>query len=126
MNDSNPFEFDFFQVISQSFPALKLLRMSNSHPQKAKQHLSTSIAFPHLTYLDLTDSHVDYAEQFLLIKNAYVPRLTHLCMRYKSLVSITNNFINDVTEFNFTAVKCIDDCESFVRPKRFSQYFPLV
>lgn len=126
MNDGYPFEFDFFRLISQSFPALKFLHFSNSCSQKGKQHLSTSITFPHLTYLNLTESHVDYAEQFLLAKNAYVPGLMHLCIRYRSLVAITNNFTNDVTQFNFTTVKYIDGCESFVRPKRFSQYFPLV
>ena len=126
MNDSYPFEFDFFRLISQNFPALKFLHLSNSSPQKVKQHLSTSITFPHLTYLDLRHAHVDYAEQFLLIKNAHVPHLMHLCIRYKSLVAITNNFTNDVTQFNFTTVKCINGCESLVRPKRFSQYFPRV
>ena len=126
MHDGYPFEFDFFRLISQSFPALKFLHFSNSCPQKGKRHLSTSITFPYLTYLNLTHSHVDYAEQFLLTKNAYVPRLMHLCIRYRSLVAIINNFTNDVTQFNFTMVKRIDSYESFVRPKRFSQYFPLV
>ena len=126
MNDGYPFEFDFFRLISQNFPALKFLHLSNSSPQKVKQHLSTSITFPHLTYLDLRHAHVDYAEQFLLIKNAHVPHLMHLCIRYKSLVAITNNFTNDVTQFNFRTVKYIDGCELFVRPKRFSQYFRLV
>ena len=126
MNDSNPFEFDFFRLISQNFPALKFLYISNSYPQKIKQHLSTSIAFPHLTFLNLADAHVDYAEQFLLTKNAYVPRLVNLHIKYKSLAAITNNFTNEVTQFNFTTVKRLDTCDSSVHLENCHLYFPLL
>lgn len=126
MNDSNPFEFDFFRLISQSFPALKFLHISNSYSQKIKPHLPTSIAFPHLTFLNLGDAHVNYAEQFLLTKNASVPRLMNLRIRYKSLAAITNNFTNEVTQFNFTTLKRLDTCDSSVHSEKFRLYFPLL
>ena len=126
MNDSNPFEFDFFRLISHNFPALKFLHIANSHPQKNQQHLSTFIAFPHLTLLNLVDAHVHYAKQFLLTKNAYVPRLMNLQIRYKSLAAITNDFTNERTEFNFDTLKRLGTCEISAHPEIFYLYFPFL
>ena len=114
-----------FDSFLRTFP-LKFLHISNSYSQKIKPHLSTSIAFPHLTFLNLLHAHVNYAEQFLLTKNAYVPRLMNLRIRYKSLAAITNNFTNEVTQFNFTTLKRLDTCDSSVQPETMCLYFPLL
>ncbi|CAF1391886.1 unnamed protein product [Adineta ricciae] len=46
MTDLNPFEYNFFQIISHSFPYLKSLYITNDQPQKGKQQSKTSITFP--------------------------------------------------------------------------------
>ena len=122
MNDIIPFEHKLFQLISQDFPFLEYLYISNNHPQKDKQHSSTLITFPYLTLLDLKYAHVDYAELFLLKKNTHLPRLLNLCIEYESLTMITNNFTNDATHFNFGKLKSLDVCQSFVRPENFHLY----
>ncbi|CAF4787296.1 unnamed protein product [Rotaria sp. Silwood1] len=101
MSDAIPFEDNLFKLISQNFPFLEFLYISNDYPQKHNQHSSTSIIFPYLKFLDLKWAHIDYAELFLLKKNMYLSRLSNLFMKYESLITITNNFTNDATQFNF-------------------------
>jgi hypothetical protein len=124
MGDIHAFEHKLFQLISQDLPFLEFLYICNAHRQKYKQHSSTLITFPHLTLLDLQCTHVDYAEQFLLKKNVHLPRLLNLCIEYKSLAKITNNFTNNTERFNFSKLKCLDLCQPFVPPENFHQYFP--
>jgi hypothetical protein len=126
MTDIYPFEHKLFKLVSQDLPFLEFLYISNTRPQKDKQHSSTLITFPYLTLLNLKWGHVDYAEQFLLKKNIHLPRLLNLCIEYKSLVKITNNFVNDATCFNFSKLINLDVCHPFVRPENFHQYFPLL
>jgi len=66
--DEHPFEQEFFLQISQSFPLMENLTLSNWKPQnnercrKSKddnQDLSI-IKYPHLTYLCLDETHDDY------------------------------------------------------------------
>ncbi|CAF1277710.1 unnamed protein product [Rotaria sordida] len=92
MTDGRPFEHNLFKLISQCFPLLKELNVVNHQPQKTKQHSSILIIFPHLILLNLIKAHVDYAEQLLCDKNTHLPALLDLCIKYKSLVMITNNF----------------------------------
>ncbi|CAF1272163.1 unnamed protein product [Adineta steineri] len=73
MTDSFSFEHEFFKIISDSFPFLKNLKISNMEPQKKKQHPSTLISFPHLNLLNLIDAHNDYAEQFLVDTDIHLP-----------------------------------------------------
>ncbi|CAF4657401.1 unnamed protein product [Rotaria sp. Silwood1] len=101
MSDAIPFEDNLFKLISQNFPFLEFLYISNDYPQKHNQHSSTSIIFPYLKFLDLKWAHIDYAELFLLKKNMHLSRLSNLFMKYESLITITNNFTNDATQFNF-------------------------
>ncbi|CAF2587448.1 unnamed protein product [Rotaria sp. Silwood2] len=122
----DPLEYKLFQIIFHDFPFLNLLYISNRYPIKDKQYSSKLITFPYLTFLDLQYTHVDYIELFLLKKNTYLPRLLNLCMEYKSLTMITNNFTNNPTHFNFGKLKSLDICESFVRPENFHEYFPLL
>jgi len=68
-----------------------------------------------LTTLDIRYTHIDYDEQFLLQKNAHLPRLLNLCIEYKRLVDITNNF---------RTVKRLDCQKPFVQLFNFHQYFP--
>jgi len=126
MSDIDPFEYKLFQLISQAFPFLEFLSISNDRSQKNKQHSSTLIIFPYLTFLDLDCAHYDYAEQLLMEKYAHLPRLVNLCMKYKSLLKITNNFTNDATQFNFGTLKSLDVCRQFVHPENFHEYFPLL
>ncbi|CAF4044574.1 unnamed protein product [Rotaria sordida] len=126
MNDGIPFENKLFKVISQDFPFLEFLYISNDYPQKDNQHSSTLITFPYLKFLHLKWAHIDYAKLFLLKKNIHLSRLSNLSIEYKSLITITNNFTNDATQFNFDKLKSLDVCQSFVRPKNFHQYFPLL
>ena len=126
MIDANAFEHKLFKVISQDFPSLEFLHISNRHSQKDKQHSSALITFPYLTFLGIQSAHVDYGELFLLEKNMHVPRLVNLSIQYISLTRITNNFTKDVTHFNFGKLKGLDVCQPFVRPKNFHQYFPLL
>ncbi|CAF3395338.1 unnamed protein product [Rotaria socialis] len=127
MDDIIAFEHKLFKIISQDFPFLELLYVSNSCPLKDKQYSSsTLITFPYLTFLDLTWTHVDYAELFLLKKNIDLPRLLNLSVEYKSLTTITSNFTDDATYFNFDKLKNLDACEPFDRPENFHQYFPLL
>jgi hypothetical protein len=126
MNDTHPFEYKVFKRISQDFSFLEFLRIINGDPIKDKQHSSILITFPYLKLLDIKWTHFEYAELFLLERNTHLPRLVNLSMKYTSLITITNNFTNDATHFNFGTLKCLDLCQSFVRPENFHQYFPLL
>ncbi|CAM4895107.1 unnamed protein product [Rotaria socialis] len=97
MTDIYPFENNFFDVISQSFPLLKELYIFNEKPQKNKQQSMTLIAFSHLIDLDLSSAHADYAERFLVDKHCYLPCLLNINIRYEPLALVTNNFTGDAT-----------------------------
>ncbi|CAF1182254.1 unnamed protein product [Rotaria sordida] len=113
-------------VVFRYFPFLEFLYISNDYPQKDNQYSSTLITFPYLKFLHLKWAHIDYAKLFLLKKNIHLSRLSNLSIEYKSLITITNNFTNDAMQFNFDKLKSLDVCQSFVRPKNFHQYFPLL
>jgi hypothetical protein len=126
MKDRIAFEHKLFQLISEEFPFLEFLYISNYYPMQDKQRLFTLITFPYLTLLDLKCAHVQYAELFLLKKNLHLPCLLNLAIEYESLTMVTNNFTNNATHFNFERLKSLDVCQSFVRSKNFHQYFPLL
>ena len=52
-NDLRPFQNEFFQIISESFPFLRRLTIENDQPQKYKKSSFTLITFAHLAVLDL-------------------------------------------------------------------------
>jgi hypothetical protein len=121
-----PFQDKLFKLISQDFPFLEILRIYNSWSSVDNQYPSTLLTFPYLTLLDIRSTHVDYIERFLLKTNMHLPRLSNLFMKYELLILITDNFTKDATQFNFWKLKSLDLCQSFVRPKNFHQYFPLL
>ncbi|CAF3999621.1 unnamed protein product [Adineta steineri] len=123
MTDSYPFEREFFKTISDSFPFIENLTISNLEPQKNKQHSSTLISFPHLNLLNLINAHDDYAEQFLVDTNTHLPCLLDLCITYESLEIVTNNFTNDATRLYCSELKGLHMDKPFVRPKHFDEYF---
>ncbi|CAF3314153.1 unnamed protein product, partial [Rotaria socialis] len=49
----NKIPFELFKLISEDFPFLQFLYISNGHPQQDKLHSSTLITFPYLTFLNL-------------------------------------------------------------------------
>ncbi|CAF0937632.1 unnamed protein product [Rotaria sordida] len=124
IDDIRPFEHEFFQIISQSFPFLETLSIQNDEPQKYKTNSFTFITFPHLAVLNLELAHIDYVEQFLFERKTRLPCLLHLTIQYESLVMITNNFTNDPTRLNFTQLKNLVTDKSFIRPENFHSYFP--
>lgn len=85
MIDIYAFEYDFFKLVSESFPVLKTLVIKNDQPQKEKRPSTTRIAFPHLIVLYIAHAHVDYAEQFLFDDYCHLPRLLDLSISYRSL-----------------------------------------
>ncbi|CAF4967901.1 unnamed protein product [Rotaria sp. Silwood1] len=126
MTDTSPFEHQLFKIISDDFPFLKELNISNVEPHKEKQHSSTLINFPHLNLLNLVEAHVDYAEQFLVDTNTHLPCLLDLYIEYESLAMVTNNFTNDTTRLYCAKLKGLHIDKPFVRSKRFDEYFPLL
>ncbi|CAF1348082.1 unnamed protein product [Rotaria sordida] len=125
MSDGRPFEYNLFILIPQCFPLLKELHVINYQPQKNKQHSSILIILSHLILLNLVETHADYAEQLLFDKNTHLPCLLDLCIEYKSLAMITNNFTNNPIRRNCAKIKKLD-VDTLLRPKNFHEYFPLV
>jgi hypothetical protein len=126
MMERIPFEERLFQLISQDFPFLEILYVCNNWPQKGNQHSLTLITFPHLKFLDVKDAHSYYIVRFLFKKSMHLPRLSSLSIEYEPLLLITNYFTYDPIYFNFDKLKSLNVDQSFVRPKNFHQYFPLL
>ncbi|CAF4624052.1 unnamed protein product [Rotaria sp. Silwood1] len=123
MLDIRPFENELFQVISQCFPFLQRLSITNLQSQKNNQHSSTFITFPHLFELDLKRAHIDYVVQFFFDKNTSLPRLTHLTIRYETLAIVTQGFTNDAACLTCAKIRRLIVKEPFVRPEKFLSYF---
>lgn len=123
MSDSSPFESNLFQLISQDFPVLQSLFISNKFPQSLKQDSATIITFPYLKQLNVYRAHDDYAAQFLLKRRTFLPCLVDLCVRYESLTTMTNNFTTDREQYNFSQLKTLDVGQAFVHSENVYQYF---
>jgi hypothetical protein len=124
MIDTRPFEHEFFEIISKSFPFLRQLSVRNNEQQNNRQYSSTFVIFPYLRSLNLTLAHIDYVKQFLLKKHTHLPCLVYLRIKYESLVIVTNHFTNNLSEFNCTQLKFLSVAEPFVPPENFHSYFP--
>jgi hypothetical protein len=111
---------------SQSFPLLELLHIFYDKPQKEKQESIACIIFLHLIVLNVNRTHVGYAEQFLLDKYCYLFCLLNLMINYESLILVANNFTNDAARLTCSKVTSLRVKESFIPPKNFHQYFPLL
>ncbi|CAF4490168.1 unnamed protein product [Rotaria socialis] len=136
LDDSHPFEHNFFAQISRSFPLLSRLILRNTTPQTEKrshqlvklEEISSVIEYSHLIELDCTHAHIDYVEQFLSNVNTCLPCLCKLHVQYEHLVSVTENFTRNTTLMNCVKVKHItfDDNVATARSKDFYLYFPLL
>ncbi|CAF1244453.1 unnamed protein product [Adineta steineri] len=126
MVERTPFEDRLFQIISQDFPFLEILHVSNSWSKEVNQPWLTLITFPHLKFLNVKYAHGNYTLRFLLKRYMNLPRLSNLVIDYSMLMLITKNFTYDPTYFNFDKLKCLDMGQLFVRPKNFHLYFPLL
>ncbi|UJR16281.1 hypothetical protein I4U23_003187 [Adineta vaga] len=107
------FENSFFVKISQSFPLLHLLSVSNtierlekpSHRAMKNKDTSSVIEFPNLMEIYLVDVHIDYVEQFLCCLNTRLPSLSTLHAHYEQLLTVTKNFTRNETRINCAKVK---------------------
>jgi hypothetical protein len=124
MKDIRPFEHEFFQIISQSFPLLRRLFIFNKLPQKAKQQSRTLITFPNLLYVELRYCRKDYVEQFLVDHYCHLPCLLTLGVNYYSLLSVTKNFKNDSTRLKCSKLEHLLLHKQIIRTERFHKYFP--
>jgi hypothetical protein len=125
-----PFEYEFFERISRSFPLLKRLTVFNHLEQKGTwqcldhEHASPIVKYSHLTELDLDYAHIDYVEQFLTNTRIYVPHLHVIHVQYEHLTTVTKNFTNNMTLLNCAKVKRVVTEEVMVHSKDFYLYFP--
>ncbi|CAF3926477.1 unnamed protein product [Rotaria sp. Silwood1] len=86
-DDVNPFEYNFFRLVSRALSYLKSLEVFNRLEQEEKTMITTNlIEFPHLATLILDDIHMDYAEQFLC--RTHLPCLVELLIHYEQLSTI--------------------------------------
>ncbi|CAM4981717.1 unnamed protein product [Rotaria socialis] len=136
LDDSHPFEHNFFAQISRSFPLLSRLIVRNTTPQKEKrshqllklEEISSVIEYSHLVELNCIHAHIDYVEQFLSNVNTCLPCLCKLHVQYEHLVTVTENFTRNTTRMNCVKVKHITFYHevAMARSKDFHLYFPLL
>jgi len=135
LSDIHPFEHEFFIRISQAFPFLKILSLSNREPQQYKQsqrsidetneeHLI--IKYSHLTELDLFDAHEDYVEQFLDDTKTSLPKNIKFISTYHCLQRVTHNFTREITRINCTKINNLILAHPFNMTDQFIMYFPLI
>ncbi|CAF1530911.1 unnamed protein product [Rotaria sp. Silwood1] len=129
----HPFEHDFFAQISQAFPLLNKLTISNIRDQKKKliqseyEQTSSVIEFPHVTVLNLCGSSLDYVEQFLFDFYTRLTCLNTLYVDYELLLFATQYFTIDAARVNCSKVKYIFfDSKPKTYPENFRNYFPLL
>jgi hypothetical protein len=130
--DERPFEHDFFMRITQAFPLLKRLSLSNKQPQNDKLYQKSNvdkenlptIKYSYLTLLHLPAIHDDYIVQFLDDKKTYFPSTFCLAIGYESLKSVTHNFTIDIMRVNCDKIieLCILDTDE--KCERLKNYFP--
>ncbi|CAF3305919.1 unnamed protein product [Rotaria sp. Silwood2] len=130
--DELPLEHEFFLRISQSFPFMTRLSLTNNKPQNDKlcrrlndnDHNLSVIKYLHLSELILYNAHDDYIEQFLVDTKTHLQNDTYLSIKYESLERVTHNFNRNTTRINCAKLSCI----YFVRKPEFlpnlSNYFP--
>ncbi len=125
MSDQRTFEHDFFYWISNAFPNLEYLLVSNKLLQERK-HSNDQLHFPKLIYLSIRYAHIDYINQFLHDKYTRITQSFILWIDYRRLVTATDNFTNDATRVNCSQVVSLNIDQSFVYPENFYLYFPLL
>ena len=125
-----PFEHEFFQRITRSFPLLQSLTAFNRTEQKrarqcsSDEQVSSPVEYSHLIKLDLEFAHIDYVEQFLIDTRIYLPRLNSLRVQYEHLTTVTKNFTNNATRLNCGKVKRLITEKAMVHSNDVYLYFP--
>ncbi|UJR17915.1 hypothetical protein I4U23_004814 [Adineta vaga] len=125
MRDTRPFEQPLFKIICQDFPFLnKLIIINNHQVQENKQsHSLELLTFRRLFTLNLVNAHNDYAIQFLSDKT-HLPCLKELLIGYETLVTITDNFTNDVIRSKCAHLRGLFAPGLTIGSKNFDSYFP--
>ena len=108
VQDSVPFEHEFFVRIAQSFVLLKHLRIVNYEPQRYKSAQLKSennqsypvVEYPYITTLEIMYVSMAYIEQLLDASKTRLPRLTELKVKYDRLKRVTENFTRDAMRLN--------------------------
>ncbi|CAF1216291.1 unnamed protein product [Adineta steineri] len=134
IEDTIPFEHEFFMRIARSFPLLKHLCIWNSESQQLNDHVTFSsdncqshsiIEYPHLNKLDVTFSHRDYVEQFLNETKTLVPCLTEFDFSLVDVLkAVTKDFTREETRRNCAKVKKITSMDPMIHSEDFCLYFP--
>jgi hypothetical protein len=125
-----PFEHEFFERITRSFPLLDSLTMFNQREQKRSrqcldhEQVSSVVEYSQLTKLDLHYAHIDYVEQFLVNTRIHLPHLNVIGVQYEHLTVVTKTFTNNATRLNCAKVKRVITEEAMVHSKDFYLYFP--
>ncbi|CAM4741141.1 unnamed protein product [Rotaria magnacalcarata] len=133
VQDTDPFEHEFFMRIARSFPLLKHLRIFNVESQvldglitfsSDNCQLHSIIEYHHLTILNVQYAHRDYVEQFLNETKTFIPCLTEFEFSVDHLKTVTKDFTREETQRNCAKVKRIFPRGSLVYSKDFFLYFP--
>ncbi|CAF2592417.1 unnamed protein product [Rotaria sp. Silwood2] len=132
--DERPFEHEFFLRISQSFPLMKKLSVSNLKRPKYKQHRKLKnknedfsiIKYHHLTELELTIVHKDYVELFLDHRRTCLPNNIFLIIDYRPLRKATHNFNREVMRINCAKLIRLSIYDEFEISQQLKNYFPHV
>jgi hypothetical protein len=122
--DEHPFQHEFFIQISQAFPLLEKLSVSNFKPQNFNDdnRKFSVIEYSHLTALHLFHVHDDYVEQFLFDTKTSLPNFIRLSIDYDQLQRVTHDFTRDTTRNNCSKIKTMRN--SLQLPKHNRSYFP--
>ncbi len=91
--DEYPFEHEFFIKISQSFPIVKRLSLTNKTPQtenNLEESALTVVKFACLVVLNFDEAHDHYVEQFLFDTKTFIPNNVLLGIEYDQLKRITH------------------------------------
>ncbi|CAF3385449.1 unnamed protein product [Rotaria socialis] len=131
--DEQPFEHDFFLRISQSFPFMERLTLSNFKSQKYKHTKSTNdikdcsiIEYHHLTKLVLLDVNLDYVEQFLDKTKTSFTNNIFLTIKSYLLGKGTNYFTRSELRVNCAKVYGLNIFGELKTRKNLNAYFPNV
>jgi len=127
--DERPFEHEFFSQLSQSFPFLKKLTISNEKRQNNKQFRKSRnqdlsiIKYPYLKELELSYAHKDYHEQFLFDTKTCLPPNIYVMMNYQLAKKVTRNFRRNATRSNCAKMSfvCFGSKSEF--PEHLKDYF---
>ncbi len=127
LQDERPFEHEFFFRISQSFPFMERLVVSNKKPQKkqtiSKITKSRFIKYPYLIELDLYHAHKDYYKQFLFDDRSCLPKNISVYMDYRFAKKVTQNFTSNAARNNCAKIVFIAFLNKSKFPDHIKDYF---